>query len=327
MNTIILFLTIAFILIVTANWKCDTTQWRLVLDRNYTNVLRGLAMVLIMFGHVGGEYEEGVWFSPLAGIGVALFLMLSGYGNNESYLNKRVFGGGKLLKIALPYWIVAVPLFCISGVNNWTNCILNLTFVRINSVYWFVGYIMQWYVVYWFAVNYLYRFRWLVFGVFCIFTLFFLPSLQVGQALSFPCGIWLSEHKDWMVSKSRIFLASVACVLFVVGTVALGFKQTGLVRSHMEYAPYIDLFTKLPYTLTLIIALRPLRFLTDHRLLVFIGGITYELYLVHMQCLRLIETGSATKVLLTTAFFFAVSFLGAYILKKVNNQILHFARV
>lgn len=93
MYTFILFISIAFILLVAANWKCKTTQWRLILDRNYTNVLRGLAMVMIMFGHVGGAYEESVWFSPLPAVGVALFLMLSGYGNNESYLNKRVFGG------------------------------------------------------------------------------------------------------------------------------------------------------------------------------------------------------------------------------------------
>lgn len=325
MYTIILFISILLLLLVTANWKQKTVETRFMLDRSYTNVLRGFAMVLIMFGHVGGAYAEGVWFSPLAGIGVALFLLLSGYGNNESFLTKRAFGGGKLLKIALPYWIVAVPLFCINGVHNWWSMGLNLSFIRINSVYWFVGYIMQWYVVYWFAVNYAYRYRWFIFLLFSLLTLMVLPSLQIEQALSFPCGIWLSEHKDWMVSRSHKWLIAMATLFFVVGTLALGLKQTGLVRSHMEYAPYIDLFTKLPYALTLIIALRPLRFLTNHRVLVFIGGITYELYLVHMQCLRLIDTDSALKVLLTTILFFAISFLGACILKKVNNKILQIA--
>lgn len=327
MYTFILFISIAFILLVAANWKCKTTQCRLILDRNYTNVLRGLAMVMIMFGHVGGAYEESVWFSPLPAVGVALFLMLSGYGNNESYLNKRVFGGGNLLKIALPYWIVAVPLFCINGVNNWTNCILNLSFVRINSVYWFVGYIMQWYLVYWFAINYAYRYRWLLFAAFSILTMVLLPSLQVEQALSFPCGVWISEHKEWVASRSRNWLVTIASLLFVVGTFALGFKQTGLVRSYMEYAPYVDFFIKLPWALVVVIVLRPLRFLSNHKLLVFIGGITYELYLVHMQCLRLIETTSPIHTALTTIAFLAISFVGAWGLKKLNEWVMKQAKL
>lgn len=94
MYTIILFITLATILLITANWNQKTSETALKLDRSYTNMLRGLAMVMIMFGHVGGCYEESVWFSPLPGVGVALFLMLSGYGNNESYLRKNVFGGG-----------------------------------------------------------------------------------------------------------------------------------------------------------------------------------------------------------------------------------------
>lgn len=236
-------------------------------------------------------------------------------------------GGGKLLKIALPYWIVAVPLFCINGVNNWTNCILNLSFVRINSVYWFVGYIMQWYLVYWFAINYAYRYRWLLFAAFSILTMVLLPSLQVEQALSFPCGVWISEHKEWVASRSRNWLVTIASLLFVVGTFALGFKQTGLVRSHMEYAPYVDLFIKLPWALVVVIVLRPLRFLSNHKLLVFIGGITYELYLVHMQCLRLIDTTSPIQTALTTIAFLAISFVGAWGLKKLNEWVMKQAKL
>lgn len=182
---------------------------------------------------------------------------------------------------------------------------------------------MQWYVAYWFAINFAYRFRWMLFAAFGILSLVLLPSLQIEQALSFPCGIWLSEHKEWLAEKSRKWFMAVACLLFFVGTVTLGFKQTGAVRAHMEYAPYIDLFTKLPYALVAVIILRPIRILKNHRLLVFMGGITYELYLVHMQCLRLIETSTPLSTLLTTILFFAISFAGAWVLNKVNKKVLH----
>lgn len=323
MYTVILFLSISLLLLFTANRGENIIKNKFQLDRSYTNVLRGLAMVMIMFGHVGGEYEESVWFSPLPGIGVALFLMLSGYGNNESYLKRGKWESKKMFRIALPYWLIAIPIFCIYGVNDWMDCFLKLSFIRVKSVYWFVGFIMQWYVVYWFAINYYYKFRWLVFGGFSIFTLIFLPPLQIEQAISFPIGIWLSEKKACMSEKSSKCIFSLACFLCTVSTLALGCKQIELVRYHMEYVPYIDLLIKLPYAFTLILILHPLRILTNHRLLVFVGTITYELYLVHMQCLKMIDTNSPTTTIISTLLFIVVSFVGACILKRINNKILH----
>lgn len=56
------------------------------LDRNYTNILRGLAMAFIMLQHsIGGP------FSVMPG--VAIFIFLSGFGNNESFLKKQKWGG------------------------------------------------------------------------------------------------------------------------------------------------------------------------------------------------------------------------------------------
>lgn len=322
MYTIILFLTIASIVLITSNWKISTDKKEFQLDRSYTNVLRGVAMLFIMFGHVGGEYGESVWFSPLPGVGVALFLFLSGYGNNESYLKNKEWKARKLLRIALPYWLIAIPLYFVVGVNDWFNCILNLSFMRINSVYWFVGYIMQWYVVYWLSINYAYRYRWIIFAIFSAFSMVFLPALQIEQAFSFPCGVLISEHKTKLsLGSSKLYIV-VACLLFFLATIALSAKQTSFIRTHFVYAPYLDFFIKLPYALFFIIVLRPLAFLSNHKLLAFIGGITYELYLVHMQCLRLIDTSTHIKTALTTVIFFLFSFMAAWILAKINKKLL-----
>lgn len=94
MYTILLFILVSIILLFVGA-KFESTKIILFdLSRSYTNILRGIAMVLIMSGHVAGVYSESIWWSPLPTIGVTLFLLLSGYGNNESYINKKEWGGG-----------------------------------------------------------------------------------------------------------------------------------------------------------------------------------------------------------------------------------------
>lgn len=54
------------------------------LEKYYTNELRGIAILLVIVHHVGLRLGDNV-FTPLGGIGVALFLIISGYGLNESF--------------------------------------------------------------------------------------------------------------------------------------------------------------------------------------------------------------------------------------------------
>lgn len=59
----------------------------------HTNICRAVAAIIIILQHVAGSFGLR-YFTPLGGIGVAMFLILSGYGLNESYKKKR--GGGVL---------------------------------------------------------------------------------------------------------------------------------------------------------------------------------------------------------------------------------------
>lgn len=59
------------------------------MDRNHTIEDKGLAILLVILCHAAGTFGQGkfVLFTPLGGIGVAIFLLLSGYGLNESWNN------------------------------------------------------------------------------------------------------------------------------------------------------------------------------------------------------------------------------------------------
>ena len=78
-----------------------------MLNRPLTNALRGMAVLLIVISHFFGGGFEIRYFTPLGGVGVAIFLFLSGYGLNESFIKKGLDGywGKKILRIVIPYFI------------------------------------------------------------------------------------------------------------------------------------------------------------------------------------------------------------------------------
>lgn len=59
----------------------------------HTNICRAIAaiIIIIIIQHVSGGFEIR-YLTPLGGIGVAMFLILSGYGLNESYKKKKSGG-------------------------------------------------------------------------------------------------------------------------------------------------------------------------------------------------------------------------------------------
>ena len=68
--------------------KPEKYQW---MDRNYTTAIKGFSILTVVWAHSGAMLSvEGIQF--IAGIGVALFLMCSGYGLEISHEKKGLVG-------------------------------------------------------------------------------------------------------------------------------------------------------------------------------------------------------------------------------------------
>lgn len=64
--------------------------------RSNTKVMKGVAILAVMLCHLMGKFGGGTTlFTPLGGIGVSIFLMLSAYGLNESFIWGGISPGGK----------------------------------------------------------------------------------------------------------------------------------------------------------------------------------------------------------------------------------------
>lgn len=323
MYTISLFIIVLTLLFFVGvfSMSLDDNLSTFSLPFSYTNVLRGLAMIMIIYGHICGRYHESVWFSPFACTGVALFLVLSGYGNNESFLKKGKFPFAKVLKIMIPYWFVIIVSSMINyNQISWNSFLMDITFIR--TSYWFVSYIIIWYLTYWIAISYFYKYRWCVFFVIALFSFVFLKPLESEQSLSFIMGIYLSEHKDRIFAIKNKCLNIMAVGLFVFATLFLIVKQMPVIRNNELLMSITQLMIKLPYALSLIIGLRYIRWIKNNKLLLLIAPITYELYLCHMPLLKIINpplsiinTGCLTLVVIV------LSTIIAFVLKKIVKNV------
>lgn len=97
-----LVLFLSFIPISCHNEKVE------LLDRNHTSILKGIAIMAVIFGHIG-QYAgiNGIEFP--GGVGVSIFILFSGYGLAKSAKRNPIkldFWKKRIVKLLIPYVII-----------------------------------------------------------------------------------------------------------------------------------------------------------------------------------------------------------------------------
>lgn len=114
-----------------------------MLCKDSTTAIKGIAILLIVICHVGQFGFHIRMFVPLGGIGVAVFLILSGFGLMESYTKYGLkdFWKKRVLRLLIPYFIWCAAYCSYLMISNKT---LDLDEIR----YWFIEYIIIWYLIF-----------------------------------------------------------------------------------------------------------------------------------------------------------------------------------
>ena len=288
-------------------------------DKNYTTIAKGIAILMIMVGHCSGLWPAGRMLTPCGGIGVAIFLITSGYGLNESYKRSGLSGFWKkrLGRVYLPYFIV-VLLFAIVYQWDIKKCLLN--FSCINSPYWFITYIVECYIVFWLISKFIPKYRNTILITVSVSTIFLMSELQAEQALSFVSGIMLSAHKNRVFDfLSRKKAYCVTCLVFLlVGLTFLLLKQLPCVREEVTELQMniIQCLIKFPLGVFILLIINSIKIITRNPFIYLAGLISYELYLVHFPFYLLVREKLWPALLL-----FVASFIVAYVFFKMNNWI------
>ena len=308
-------------------------QW---MDRKYTTAIKGFSILTVVWAHSGAKLSVG-GIQFIAGIGVALFLMCSGYGLEVSYEKNGLkgFWRKRLLGVCLPFWTVELVGLLATGTFSIKTYLLDFCFLKSATGYgWFMGYIVICYLIF-YAVKRLIKDSRMqmvtLFGVFAIWfvleSVFFanpgMPFLRARQMLSFPAGVLLAVNKDKIeqtLTKAKnilILTGGAVCLLFMAIT------QLNVVKN----LPYLvsnamALLTCLPMAIGIMVFGKSFSVIFENKLLTMIGIISYEIYLVHAFTLGIIKP----SVIAIIAFVVVTTIL-AYVTNLVIGKIKNGKRI
>lgn len=309
-------------------------QW---MDRNFTTAIKGFSILTVVWAHSGAILSVG-GIQFIAGIGVALFLICSGYGLEISYEKNGLkdFWKKRLLGVCLPFWVIEFIGLSATGTFSVKSYLLDFIFLKPATSYgWFMGYIVICYLIF-YAVKRFIKDRKMqtiiLFGVFVIWfvmnSVFFanpdMPFLRARQMLSFLYGVLLAMNKD----KIEQALTKNKCVLILTGgsTVCLFFMA--ITQLHIvKELPYLvsnamALLTCLPMAIGILAFGKAFSRFLENKILLMAGTISYEVYLVHSFTLNLIK-----PAMISICIFLIITYMLACVLhvgmRKVKNDRLN----
>jgi peptidoglycan/LPS O-acetylase OafA/YrhL len=159
-------LIVAMIIALTLSARRTTANT--LLPIGVTQELKGVAILAVVFGHIGYFLvDDNRFLFPLsigAGVGVNIFLLLSGYGLTLGLLSKPLpaleFYRRRMIKIFIPFWCALIAFFVLDAfvlhrTYSSTYIVRSLFgfFPRadmaddINSVFWYITWILFYYLL------------------------------------------------------------------------------------------------------------------------------------------------------------------------------------
>lgn len=161
-----IFIAIFVLAIVLSIRKKQTKE---LFPNSLSQEIKGLAILTVIFCHVGYFLVSDNRFlfplSTMAGVGVNLFLFLSGYGQIFSATKRQYtilqFYKNNLLKLFVPFWITlgsffVLDYFVLHKFYGWTYMAQNFIgyfpkadlYVDVNSPFWYFTFILLYYLVF-----------------------------------------------------------------------------------------------------------------------------------------------------------------------------------
>ncbi len=317
----------------------------------YRGELMGLAMLFVMLFHVWMPRSNPMYGLVRCGnVGVDIFLLLSGVGLWYSWTktpSAKHFFRRRLLRI-YPAWVVMAALFYIPNYLNTpgggyspdipnliANILVGWSFWRVDDLtFWFVPAIMALYVI---APAYMkliikhpaYRWTPVVAMVLAVMVQYYPPVHQaVGHLEIFfsrvpifligvNLGAWVKEGRT--LDGQALWLVIAAFVMSLAMCVEFEESWRGRFPLFIERMVYIPLTLSMVVLLNLALRKTPQ---TVRRALAFIGTISLELYLIHIQFVMKYITPYNLGYCLTALTMIAVSIILAWLLHKAVGKIV-----
>ena len=308
------------------------------LSLSNTLQLRGFMAVLIVIHHLSGWFSAASLLAPFKFIGyliVAVFFFISGYGLYYGFCRKtnylKNFLRNRLPNVYIPYFIFtiiwSIGLDFTQDKVTFKDFILSLVGYRIFLIGgWYIVVLIIMYILFYVSfrqdkINRLVLFFLLFSAVFAAFFIFD-KTLWLRSLLSFPIGILWCKYKDKIDEffKKHYSLMFFVCILvFVIFVVVRLFSELKNLTLAFNLS---SILTSSFFTLIVIISLKKISL--NNKVLVFLGKISNEIYLLHY--LFLILLSKSELISSHIALFVICTFLTvipvAYLLNKLDIKLV-----
>ena len=283
-----------------------TTKAKL-LCKSQSEQLRGLAILMVMVGHLWVHVSQMRVTLVMGSDAVALFLLLSGFGLTRSVMSRPItlkkYIISRIRRIMIPYWLATLfilildfiilerryafidILLTISGIN-FLAITKNIDYVR-----WYITFILFWYILFYLAIDKIHQTVRTCFliccGVFVFFIGYYIIHVGWNQIFAFPIGCIIGKYYTslqlFLSEKSKKTLIGVA-ILIVGG--ALIFKYRLLPTIEGDFPSIVNKGLREVASLSLGAGLILTVYVWNKMgyiscFLCFIGLISYELFLLH----------------------------------------------
>ncbi|MFA6252653.1 MAG: acyltransferase [Patescibacteria group bacterium] len=322
--------------------------------------LKGLATFMIIFGHIGyfllSDHRFLFPLSIAAGVGVNLFLLLSGYGLTTSALRKHTsiwqFYKKRLVKLFIPLWLILIfflvlDYFVLHRTYAWAYIVRSFLgwfpradlAIDINSPLWYFSLILFYYLI--FPLFFSKKYYWLS-ALAIYFTSYLLLHNDSGHfvdvirlykvhLLAFPLGVLLAGLYSQRHKLSRLVKivreivhhqrpSRIIMYYFLAGILLLVFAYTAY-HSNVDRQPLKEQLTSLFTLLAVLVIFLIKKF--DVKLFSLFGFYSYEIYLLHWPILYRYDLfyKYTPAWLATILYLFLFIFLG-WLLKKITSVAL-----
>ena len=305
--TLIPIALLGFAAVQGSKWNFNAATY---MDKKYTNAVKGMMCVVIMYVHISNDYTNTVQniIGSFAYVGVFTFFAISAFGcrtsveRSQSYLNQ--FWKKRILALFVPAILINIISFGFK--------VISLNVYEVRGLYAFNQYIYAIIVAYLVDIK-----DWLV-GLICLlFSLItYLTPIKIffiwpTESIGFIFGLILYHKKEIITSELKQNHTRKMIILFLLSAL-LGILY--MKYKHVFFLGGWLLRVVLAVVLLLLFSACTMNISFEGRLVQLLGNISYEFYLGHLVVISIV---SRLFPKISSGVFIVIVFVATLILSIV----------
>lgn len=336
----LMLLFIVVVVVVLKSIKIRVPNKDVLIDKNETNVIRGISALFIIISHLEAWegtrelfHEKIIHFiiGQLGGIGVLLFFFVSGYGIYASYATKKnsnTFLFKRIENVYLPYLFIKLIMLILFILVGGEYYLRDEIFKIISLEDWFVKVIMLQYLSFWILQRRLRKNKLIVLSVFvdCLLSAIFIfeerPLRWFNALWLFTFGFIVSEYEKLIIEwfKNRIIIKCIFLfgAFIICGTIFAIYKQEVF---------FISIFKIISGIFLCMCICGLLQKITlESKLFVYVGIKSLYYYIVHINMWQLLEEYGCTyyrselTIILTVFISEILYFIYSFFKKRIYSR-------